>query len=85
MTSFARHRVVARIVSRVIVCCLRVAVVRSRVSRVLFVRVVTRRLRASRVPFTRVAYLATRRYRVSRVSITCVARSPHVIINCFRL
>jgi hypothetical protein len=57
MTSFARHRVVrarshvdsrvvARIVSRVIVRCLRIAVVRSRVSRVLFVRVVTRRLRA---------------------------------------
>jgi hypothetical protein len=33
----------------------------SRVSRVLFARVVTRRFYASRVPFTRVARLAARR------------------------
>jgi hypothetical protein len=58
----ALTRSLSRTLFRVLIAhCLRVAVVRSRVSRVLFARVVTRRLRASRVPFTRVAWLAARR------------------------
>jgi hypothetical protein len=58
---------------------------RSRVLRVRFARVVTRRMRASRVPLIYVTRLAAHRSHVSRVSVAQVAQSLLVIINCYRL
>jgi hypothetical protein len=70
---FARHRAV-RAHSRVDSCVTSIVVhVVSRLSRVRFTRVVTRRVRASRVSFARVACLAARRSHVSRVSMMRVA------------
>jgi hypothetical protein len=63
----------------------RVVARRSRVSRVRFARIVTRRLLASRMPLTHVARLAAHRSHVFRVSMTRVARRLLVIINGFRL
>jgi hypothetical protein len=69
-----RHRAV-RAHSLVDSCVSRTVVrIVSRVSRVPFARVVTRRVYASRVPFARVACLAVRR-RVSRVVHVCRAVS----------
>jgi hypothetical protein len=44
-----------------------------------------RRVRALRMPFSHIACFAARCWRESHVSITCVARRLHVIINSLPL